>query len=197
MPTRIIGVDSGRRGAPSPEVPSGSFRVVDSDNNPVGSTGNALDVHIKSGGMDDRLVDGSQKTQIIDASGNVIGSTAHAIDVNIKSGVAVAVTLATANNSWGQSLAVTSGATSTIINIPSSPAGYQLKGFVVHGNGDGYFFVQVAGATVLSARTRSTLPAVVVTLPNGVAVATGSVVALKVTNESGSTADFEATLLGL
>ena len=40
------------------------------------------------------------------------------------------------------------------------------------------------------------MPTLMITLPNGIAVATGSTVTLKVTNESGSTADYEATLLG-
>jgi hypothetical protein len=97
---------------------------------------------------------------------------------------------------WGQAVAITSGATATLASIPSSATGYQIKGFVAIGTGDGYFFVQIASVTVLSGRIRAAMPMCVITLPNGILVTTGEAVALKVTNESGSTADFEATLLG-
>ena len=100
-----------------------------------------------------------------------------------------------ANNAWGQALAQTAGATATIASL-TAPAGYRVKGLVAHGTGDGYWFVQISSATVLSGRTRATAPMLVISLPDGISVATGSVVALKVTNESGSTADYEATLLG-
>ena len=100
-----------------------------------------------------------------------------------------------ANDSWGQSLSVTAGASVTLASI-TAPAGFQVKGFVAHGTGDGYFAVQVAGLTVLSGRTRSTMPTLVITLPDGIAAATGAAVTLTVTNESGSTSDYEATLLG-
>lgn len=109
---------------------------------------------------------------------------------------AVPVVAGVASNNWGQSLALTAGATGTLASIASSVAGYQLKGFIAHGTGDGYFVLQVASVTVLSGRIRSTLPTLPLVLPNGIAVATGSLVTLKVTNESGSTADYEATLLG-
>lgn len=101
-----------------------------------------------------------------------------------------------ANNNWGQALAVTAAATGTLASIASSVAGYQIKGIVAHGTGDGYFFVQVASVTVLSGRTRATAPMLVVFLPNGISVPAASLVTLKVTNECGSTADYEATLLG-
>ena len=97
---------------------------------------------------------------------------------------------------WGQALAVVAGATATLASIASSVAGYQINGIVANGLGDGYFFVQVASATVISGRIRSTAPVFTLLLPNGINVPTGSLVALKVTNESGSTTDFEATLLG-
>ena len=109
---------------------------------------------------------------------------------------ALPVVASVASNNWGQSLALTAGATGTLASIASSVAGYQIKGFVAHGTGDGYFVLQVASVTVLSGRIRSTLPTLPLVLPNGIAVATGSLVTLKVTNESGSTADYEATLLG-
>ena len=100
-----------------------------------------------------------------------------------------------ANDSWGQSLSVTAGASATLASV-TAPAGFQVKGFVAHGTGDGYFAVQVSGLTVLSGRTRSTMPTLVITLPDGIAVGTGAAVALTVKNESGSTSDYEATLLG-
>lgn len=100
------------------------------------------------------------------------------------------------SNKWAQALAVTNGSTATIISIVNSATNYQIKGFVALGNGDGYFAVQIAAVTVLSGRINSALPTFVVTLPNGINVTTGSTVTLQVTNISGSTADFEATLLG-
>ena len=108
----------------------------------------------------------------------------------------MAVASSPASNSWSQALAVTNGATATLASVPVNSAGYQVKGFIAHGTGDGYFYVQINGVTALSGRTRVSLPTLVITLPNGIAVATGQTVTLTVRNESGSTADYEATLLG-
>lgn len=109
-----------------------------------------------------------------------------------------ALTMATSvgTSIWGQSLAVTAGATPTIVNIASTTAAYQLKGIIAHGTGDGYFFVQINGTTIVSGRTRSTAPMLQLVLANGIGIATGSSLTVKVTNESNSTADFEVTLLG-
>lgn len=98
--------------------------------------------------------------------------------------------------SWGQATALVNGATATVVNILSSPAGYQIKGMLCHGTADGYFAIQVSGVTVVSGRTRSTAPMLQLILPNGILVTTGSNIAVRVTNESGSTADYEITLLG-
>lgn len=103
----------------------------------------------------------------------------------------------TGSNPWGQATAATNGTTTTLVNIASSVAGYEIKGMVAHGTGDGYFFITVAGTTVLSTRTRATSPVSFIQLLNGISVTTGSVVALKVTNESGSTADYDGSLLGV
>lgn len=122
------------------------------------------------------------------------GAEGQAVDVSSANPLPVAS--APALNQWGQALAVTAGATATLAAIASSPAGYQVTGFAANGLGDGYFFVQVDSVTVLSGRIRSTAPVFALTLPNGIAVAAGSLVTLKVTNECGVTTDFEATLLG-
>lgn len=106
------------------------------------------------------------------------------------------VAVAPAISTWAQALSVANASTATIVNIASSAVGYQIRGMVCHGTGDGYFAIQVGGVTVLSGRTRSTAPMLQINLTNGIAVAAASVVALKVTNESGSTADYDATLLG-
>ena len=108
----------------------------------------------------------------------------------------ISVAGAAAANVLGQSLAVTAGATATLVNVAINVSGYQVKGLVAHGTGDGYFAVQINNVTVLSGRIRSSLPTLVMTLPNGIAVTSGQTVKLNVTNESGSTADYEATLLG-
>ena len=109
---------------------------------------------------------------------------------------AVSVRQSIAANNWGQALAVTASATATIINIASSVAGYRIKGVIAHGTGEGYFAVQIAAVTIFSGRIRLNASMLIVTLPNGVFVPTGSAVTLKVTNESTVTADYEATLLG-
>lgn len=108
----------------------------------------------------------------------------------------VAVATGPASNAWGQALAVTAGSSVTLASLLVGSSAYQLKGFVAHGTGDGCFAVQIGGLTVLSGRTRASLPTLAITLPNGLAAAPGQSVSLTVRNESGSTADFEATLLG-
>lgn len=122
------------------------------------------------------------------------GAPGTANDVSVANPLPVSQPVA--SNIWAQALAVTNGATATLASVLVSSAGYQCKGFIAHGTGDGYFYVQVGGATVLSGRTRVSMPTLVVTLPNGVAVAAGQTVSFTVRNESGSTADYEATLLG-
>jgi hypothetical protein len=80
-------------------------QVVDGSGNVVGTTGNALDVNIKTGisnplpvsvaslplpalaATSTKQSDGTQKTQVVDGSGNVISSTGNALDVNIKTGI--------------------------------------------------------------------------------------------------------------
>ena len=109
---------------------------------------------------------------------------------------AIPIASVSGTSTWAQSLAVVSGATPTVISIASTTAGYQVKGLICHGTGDGYFFIQIGSVTILSGRTRSTLPTLQILLPNGINIATGSVLSVKVTNESGSTADYEVTLLG-
>lgn len=109
---------------------------------------------------------------------------------------ALSVMVVPAATLWGQALSVTTTSTATIVNILTSISNYKIKGFICHGLGDGYFFVQVNGATVLSTRTRASFPVANIILPNGIAVPANSQITLKVTNESGSTSDYEGTLLG-
>lgn len=99
-------------------------------------------------------------------------------------------------NNWGQSLGLAPNSTGTIASIASSAIGYQVKGFVAHSTGDGYWMLRVTNITVLSGRTRGTSPNLVIILQNGISIPTGSLVELRVTNEAGLTADYEATLLG-
>lgn len=109
---------------------------------------------------------------------------------------AINVSNATGSSTWAQSLAVTAGSTPTVISIASTIANYQVKGMLCHGTGDGYFFIQIAGITIVSGRTRVTAPMLQLLLPNGIGITAGSALTVKVTNESGSTADYEITLLG-
>ena len=152
---------------------------------------------------------GTAKTQVVQWD---IGGAAANAEVLMTAGqqlmaVSVPVVLASdhtalpvaskaAVNYFGQSIGLTAGATDTLASIASSAPGYQIKGLVANGIGEGYFTIQVAMMTVLSGRIRSSMPTLAIILSNGVAVETGSLVTLNVTNESGSTADFEATLLG-
>jgi hypothetical protein len=98
---------------------------------------------------------------------------------------------------WAQSLSVTPGSTATVVNLLNTPAGYQIKGMLCHGTGEGYFFIQINNLTVASGRIRLTKPMIEVYFKNGISVPTGSQVTLKVTNESTSTADYEVTLFGV
>ena len=152
---------------------------------------------------------GSIKTQVIQL--DIGGASANA-EVLVTAGQQVAAlslpvviasnqsALSTANvlgsSNWAQSLAVAAGSTPTVLSIASTIAGYQVKGLLCHGTGDGYFFVQVNGLTIVSGRTRATAPMLQLLLPNGIGIATGSALTVKVTNESGTTADYEITLLG-
>lgn len=115
---------------------------------------------------------------------------------DVHAGRPLPVATAAGTSTWAQSLAVTAGATPTVISIASTVAGYQVKGLIAHGTGDGYFVVQVGAITIVSGRTRSTAPMLQLLLPNGISIATASALTVKVTNESGSTADYEVTLLG-
>lgn len=101
-----------------------------------------------------------------------------------------------ANNAFGQAVALVASSTATLASVTPVAAGFQIRGFVATGTGDGYFSVKVASTKVLTGRIRGSLPTLVVMLPNGIPVAPGQAITLDVTNESGSTADFEATLLG-
>ena len=100
-----------------------------------------------------------------------------------------------ARNSWGQALSAVAASTTTVASV-AAPSGYRIRGMVCSGTGDGYFAIKVASAIVLSGRIRVSAPMLVITLPNGITVTSGAIVTLTVTNESGATADYEATLLG-
>lgn len=156
---------------------------------------------------------GASGTQYTDATTNAspIGTVAMGIDpsnvvhalqmdssgnLKIAGSFSATSTVAAANNTYGTTTSLANAATGTLVNIASSTAGYKITGFQGTGTGDGYFFIQVAGSTILSGRINVTQKSVSVLLPNPVSVTTATAVTLKVTNESGSTADFEGTLLG-
>ena len=97
---------------------------------------------------------------------------------------------------WGQVTGVLTATTVTVVSIASSVADYQIKGMVAHGTGDGYFTILVNGVILITTRTRLTAPLMVLPLPNGIAVPTGSLIQITVLNESATTASFDVTLLG-
>lgn len=101
-----------------------------------------------------------------------------------------------ASNNYSSITGLAAGATTTIVSITSSAVGYSIGGLSITGTGEGYFFIQVAGITVLSSRTTNTQRSNVISLPNPLAVSTGSAVVLRVTNEGGASSDYEATLFG-
>ena len=131
------------------------------------------------------------KTQVVTL--DMGGSGAEAL---MSGSMPVTVMSSSGSTNIGQALSVTAGSTATVVNIVSSVAGYRCNGMVCHGTGDGYFVIQVGGVNLVSGRIRSTAPMLVLPIPGGIAITTSSNVTLKVTNESGSTADYEATLLG-
>ena len=97
---------------------------------------------------------------------------------------------------WGQSLSATAGSTTTVVSLVSSLAGYRCMGMVCHGTGDGYFVIQIGGVSMISGRIRSASPMLILPIAGGILITVASNVTIKVTNESGATADYEATLLG-
>lgn len=170
------------------------------DNSTQGGTDVIRDLARQAGAIKTQVMQldaggGSANAEILITAGQQVMAASLPV-VLASNQTAVTTTATPAANQWGQALSVTAGATATLASIASSAAGYRIAGFTSNGLGDGYFFVQVASITILSGRIRSTAPVYTITLPNGINVPTGSLVALKVTNESGSTADFEATLLG-
>lgn len=108
----------------------------------------------------------------------------------------LAIVSAPAVASFGQSIGQTDATTVTLTNIPTTTAGYRIDGLIGTGTGDGYFTVQINSTTILSGRIRASMPTLYLMLPKGIPVTAGSSVTLKVTNESGSTANFDGTLLG-
>lgn len=106
-------------------------------------------------------------------------------------------TLSNANDIYGEALSVADGSTVDVVSIPSSAAGYKVAGMSCTGTGDGHFYVTIGGSKVLSGRINATQPSIYIALPNPITISLGTTVSLKVINKSGSTADFEATLLGV
>ena len=106
------------------------------------------------------------------------------------------VTSPVSNSTYGQSLLVVAGVTAVPISILSTTDRFQIVGFIAGGTGDGYFVLRVNNVTQVTGRIMSTAPMLQIILPNGIAPAIGSIVTISVTNESGSTADYDVTLLG-
>lgn len=102
----------------------------------------------------------------------------------------------TASNTYGTTTSLAASATTTLVSIPSSAAGYKVRGLVCSGNADGFFFIQVNSSTIVSGRIHSSNRTLEISLPNPVSVTAASVVELKVTNQGLGAADYESTLLG-
>ena len=102
-----------------------------------------------------------------------------------------------ANNSYGSASAVVDSTTVMLVNIVSSSPNYKITGIVATGNADGYYEVRVGSGTVLSGRTTFGNPTLAILLNSAIVVPAGSAVVVRVTNTSGSTANYEAILLGI
>lgn len=100
-----------------------------------------------------------------------------------------------ADNIYGEQPTVTSGSTATLVTF-SAPAGWRFYGFIGGGEADGKFMVQYDAATKYVSRTNISRrdPSFILPVPDP--DAGGTVVTVKVTNTSDSTAAYEATLLG-
>jgi hypothetical protein len=188
--TGLLGAASLVLGTTNYSSSRAAIAVGDADSG-IGVPANAI--YYYNGSNFDRVRGSATNGLKVDLSSTAANSTAIKVD---GSATIQPVTSVAANNSYGQSLSLANGVTATLVNIASSTAGYKIRGLNCTGNGDGYFFIQVAGVTILSGRTRWSHPTVYISLPNPVSVTTASAVTLKVTNESGSTADYEGTLLG-
>ena len=100
-----------------------------------------------------------------------------------------------ADNIYGENGTVVSGATATLVTF-SAPAGWRFYGIVGGGEADGKYLVQYDAATQYVSRTNIARrdPSFILPVPDP--DAGGTVVTVKVTNTSGFTAAYEATLLG-
>lgn len=108
----------------------------------------------------------------------------------------IAVRPADADNRFGQALGVAAGGVDTVVTW-SPGAGKKLCGFMVTGNGDGTFFIEIDGIRKYSCRTNISAPSVVVLFPNPDAAVAGHVVDLLVMNDCEDAANFEGTLFGV
>lgn len=99
-----------------------------------------------------------------------------------------------ARNYFGQAIAVAPGAT-VDVTVVIAVSDLKVRGFSATGEGDGYFALQVEGATILSGRIHMGRKSIVVSNFVGDMVEDSVTVSLKVTNESLLTSNFEGTIL--
>lgn len=100
-----------------------------------------------------------------------------------------------ANNRAGSALDLAPGATATLVSFVA-PAGYGVQGMVVWGDGDGLFWIEVAGEARYHLASNAVLSSRALTLPVPDLDGAEAIVALKVTNTAESTASYRGTLLG-
>jgi hypothetical protein len=124
--------------------------------------------------------------------------TAGALDVHVAGGTITAgtITIGTSINTYGTSGSITDGSTGTIVDYVT-PAGFELKGFVATGEGQGFYYLQIgAGTTKYSYRTSIADKNAQVVLPNPEVIAASTNLFLKIDNENGNTVNFEGAILG-
>lgn len=100
------------------------------------------------------------------------------------------------NHTYGEDLAVVAVTTVTLVSFVA-PAGWCFLGLIGGGETDGVFKVKFGGTVKYVVRTNIANRHCSFTLSQGDSTAGGTTVTVEVTNSGGSTAAFEATLLGI
>jgi hypothetical protein len=99
-----------------------------------------------------------------------------------------------ADNRFGSTAALAQAGTATLVSF-TAPADYRLHGWIVTGDGDAYITIEIGASKKYADRLHITKKAAnrILPVPDDVG---GSLVELKVRNDSDGASDYEATVLG-
>lgn len=153
-----------------------------------------------------RIVDGvaveEQVVILTDGHGNDIAEfIANRLPVDVDGSVqidgTVEVEQSDADNTSGSVTAVAIGDTVTIVSFTAA-ADFKFEGFIVSGNADGEYFIELDddGIKRYAVRTTWAQPSIMMNLPSPDASFGGKAVTLKVKNLGVGPAEYEATILG-